>query len=129
MMEVFLDAESGFIAAYRKHATDGSFHIETGYITCPNLSGKVLIICDPMLATGESFETALNALKGFGQPKAIHLASVIASEEGVERIGQLKMENLHLWVAAVDASLSVEKYIVPGLGDAGDLAFGPKLQR
>lgn len=122
------DAENGFISAYRKHKEDGSFDIEIGYVACPSLQGKVLILNDPMLATGRSFENALHAIKEFGKPKHIHLASVIASQEGVKYLNEALNSDVTLWVAAIDPLLNEQKYIVPGLGDAGDLAFGIKLQ-
>lgn len=128
ILDVFPDAENGFISAYRKHHEDGTFHIEVGYVACPNLQDKVLILNDPMLATGMSFVNALTALKKYGRPKSVHLVAVIASKEGVDHVIQNTPPNTHLWVAAIDPVLNDEKYIVPGLGDAGDLAFGPKLQ-
>lgn len=128
-LQAFPEAENGFVSAYRKHESDGSFRIEVGYVTCPELTGKVLILNDPMLATGASFENALFALKLFGQPKEVHVAAVIASQPGIDHLNRILSDETNLWVVDIDPELSVDKYIVPGLGDAGDLAFGSKLQR
>lgn len=128
ILDVFQEAENGFISAYRKHLEDGSFRIEVGYVACPDLQDKVLILNDPMLATGQSLMTAMAVLEKYGRPKSIHFVSVIGSREGVDYVNQHAPENTHLWIAAIDPMLDEHKYIVPGLGDAGDLAFGPKLQ-
>ncbi|MEZ4721232.1 MAG: uracil phosphoribosyltransferase [Flavobacteriales bacterium] len=128
ILDVFPKAENGFISAYRKHDADGSFTIDVGYVACPSLEGKVLILNDPMLATGASFENAMYALKEYGKPKALHLAAVIASQYGVNALDKSFGDDVELWVAAIDPELNEDKYIVPGLGDAGDLCFGPKLQ-
>lgn len=127
LLDVFPDAENGFISAYRKHEEDG-FHIEVDYVACPDLENKILVLNDPMLATGQSFINAWQALAEYGNPKAVHLAAVIGSEEGVSYIEQNALSDFQLWVGAVDPILNEHKYIVPGLGDAGDLAFGNKLQ-
>lgn len=121
-------AENGFISAYRKHREDGSFDIEVGYVACPDLKDKVVILNDPMLATGSSFINAIKALESYGQPKAIHLAAVIASSFGIDSLLKATDPDIKLWVAAIDPELNDRKYIVPGLGDAGDLAFGQKVQ-
>ncbi len=128
ILDVFPDAESGFISAFRKHDGD-AFTIEVQYVACPDLTGKVLVINDPMLATGSSMITAWEALLAYGQPKRVILAAVIASEEGVAYVHRLAPTAFDLWVGAIDPELNELKYIVPGLGDAGDLAFGEKLQR
>lgn len=128
LLDVFPEAESGYVSAYRKHDMLGNFVIEIGYVACPDLTDKVLILNDPMLATGSSFENALKALEQYGSPKSIHLVSVIASTAGAERIANHPAKGT-LWVGAIDPILDKNNYIVPGLGDAGDLAFGPKLQR
>lgn len=128
ILDALPTAENGFVSAYRKHKSDGSFDIEVGYVACPDLQDKVLVLNDPMLATGSSFVNAIEGLKPFGTPKAIHLAAVIASEEGVRHLDQTLDDRYTLWVADVDPELNEAKYIVPGLGDAGDLAFGQKLQ-
>lgn len=128
ILDVFPEADSGYVSAYRKHDNLGNFVIEIGYVACPDLTGKILILNDPMLATGSSFENALTALEKYGTPKSIHLVSVIASAAGAERILNHSAKGT-LWVGAIDPKLDSNNYIVPGLGDAGDLAFGPKLQR
>ena len=120
-------ADNAFISAYRMHHKDGTFEIKMGYITCPQLEDKVLILCDTMLATGSSIQKTLEVLQENYNPKEIHLAVVIASSPGLEFIRRL-YPNIHIWMAAVDEELTAKSYIVPGLGDAGDLAFGGKTQ-
>jgi len=127
ILDVFPQAENGFISAYRKHDGD-DFVIEVEYIACPSLENKVLILNDPMLATGQSFINAWKALSQMGKPKRAILAAVIGSEEGVRYIEKNAEGPFDLWVAAIDPVLNDQKYIVPGLGDAGDLAFGTKIQ-
>ncbi|MDR1975007.1 MAG: uracil phosphoribosyltransferase [Bacteroidales bacterium] len=122
-------AESAFISAYRKHDAAGRFHIELGYVACPSLEDKTLILCDPMLATGASLEVCYRSLIKYGKPRHTHFVSAIASVQGVEYLQKkLKGENFTLWIGGMDEELSIESYIVPGLGDAGDLAYGNKLQ-
>lgn len=128
ILDVFPQADNGFISAYRKHDGD-DFVIEVEYVACPSLENKVLILNDPMLATGQSFINAWKALSQFGKPKRVILAAVIGSEEGVQYIQKEAEDSFDLWVAAIDPVLNDQKYIVPGLGDAGDLAFGTKIQR
>jgi uracil phosphoribosyltransferase len=128
ILEVFPEAENGFISAYRKHDETGAFEIEVEYVACPDITDKILILNDPMLATGGSFVTAWNALLELGKPKAVHIAAVIASSEGVQYVRDNAPMEFDLWVADIDDQLNDSKYIVPGLGDAGDLAFGPKAQ-
>ncbi len=120
-------ADNAFISAYRKHHKDGTFEINLEFATCPNLDDSVLILTDPMLATGASFEAALKVLKNYGTPSSIHLVSIIASTYGVSYLSRLYPE-IRMWVGAVDEELTAKSYIVPGLGDAGDLMFGSKLQ-
>lgn len=127
MLNIFEGAESAFISAYRHHHKDGSFEINMQYITCPNLEGKVLILVDPMLATGSSISTSLDAMKAYGEPSHIHIVSAIASAPGVNYLKRL-YKNAELWIGALDDELTAKSYIVPGLGDAGDLSFGEKLQ-
>ena len=122
------DAESAFVSAYRKSSKDGSFKVKVEYISSCNLEGKTLILVDPMLATGTSLVLAYEALiaKG-GEPEHTHIASVIASEQGVDYVTRhLPSRTTTLWLGAVDAELTSRSYIVPGIGDAGDLAFGEK---
>lgn len=121
-------AQSAFIAGYRKYDKSGNFEIEMGYTTSPNIDNKDVILVDPMLATGGSFEMAYNHLSKYGKPQHIHLVAIIASKDGVEFIKRTFPQNMvTLWVAAIDDGLTVKSYIVPGLGDAGDLAFGEKV--
>lgn len=130
LLDAFPEADSGFIAAYRKHEGDGDdFVIDAKYTACPSIDGRVLILNDPMLATGQSFLTAWEVLKKLGKPSKVLLGAVIASQEGVEALSTEMDVPFELWVGAIDPELNAQKYIVPGLGDAGDLAFGSKLQR
>src|SRR5690606_7242608 len=98
------------------------------YLACPSLEGKTLILADPMLATGQSMVATFEALKPFGTPKEVHLVSVIGAQPGVDFVQQHFKENTYLWIATIDKQLNDKGYIIPGLGDAGDLAFGEKLQ-
>ena len=127
MLRFFDRAENAFISAYRQHHKDGSFEINLEYLSCPNLNNKILVIIDPMLATGASMELAYRELAKHGQPVQIHFATVIASPYGVERLERL-FPQAQIWMAELDEELTAKSFIVPGLGDAGDLAFGPKLQ-
>ena len=127
-LNYFDDAESAFVSAYRKSSKDGSFKVKVEYISNCNLEGKTLILVDPMLATATSLVLAYEALiaKG-GEPEHTHIASVIASEQGVDYVTRhLPSRKTTLWLGAVDAELTSRSYIVPGIGDAGDLAFGEK---
>jgi len=125
-LAMFDQAENAFIGAYRGHHTnDDEFEVEMDYITSPNLHGKTLILMDPMLATGRSMEKVYHALLRFGVPAQTHVAAVIASPEGVDFL-QKRMPECRLWLGALDDHLNEQFYIVPGLGDAGDLAYGPK---
>ncbi|HMP29207.1 MAG TPA: uracil phosphoribosyltransferase [Saprospiraceae bacterium] len=127
ILSVFDNAENAFISAYRKHHRDGTFDIKLEYVTCPDLSDKTLIIADPMLATGASLAATIENLKEYGVPKIIHILTIIASEQGVNHIRRL-FPKIRIWTGAIDEELTAKSYIVPGLGDAGDLAFGSKLQ-
>jgi len=127
MLNYFDKAENAFISAYRKHNLDGSFDVQVEYMACPDLNDKVLILCDPMLATGVSIELVFKAMKRNGIPKHIHIASIIASAQGVEYIQKHMPKNISIWCCAIDEELTAQAYIVPGLGDAGDLAFGNKI--
>lgn len=127
LLEIFNYAETGFISAYRKVNKSGGFDIKMDYITCPSLEGKVVVFSDPMLATGSSLISSMEMIANYGTPKEIHLVSVIASEYAVEQVRRL-YPAIQIWVGAVDEELTAKSYIVPGLGDAGDLAFGEKLQ-
>ncbi len=124
----YLDhAENAFVSAYRKYKDRLNFDIHIEYIASPSLKDKTLIITDPMLATGGSMELAFQALLTKGKPKHVHVASIIASKQAIEYLkDKMPDENTTIWVAAVDDELDEHSYIVPGLGDAGDLAFGEK---
>jgi len=129
LLNYFDKAENAFISAYRHHVEKPeNFEIIVEYLACPNLEGKTLILADPMLATGQSMVATFEALKPFGKPKNIHLVSVIAAQEGIDFVEKHFEKDTHLWVATVDDKLNEKGYIVPGLDDAGDLAFGQKLQ-
>lgn len=127
LLNYFDKADNAFIAAYRKHHRDGSFEIEQQYVTCPDINGRPLIIADPMLATGASLVLALETLLGMGKPSEIHVVCVIACTVGVEYL-QRKFPDVHIWAGDIDDELTAKGYIVPGLGDAGDLSFGEKMQ-
>jgi uracil phosphoribosyltransferase len=127
-LNYFDRAENGFISAYRHHSKDGSFKIKMEYVASPDLTGKTLLLVDPMLATGQSLVVCYEALvERCGEPAVLHAASVIGSEQGVEYAVAHLPRNAHVWCASVDEELTVHSYIVPGLGDAGDLAYGKKL--
>lgn len=127
ILNYFDKAENAFISAYRKYKKDGTFKINFEHISGPSINNKTLILADPMLATGASMELAYKALMQKGRPVHTHIVSLIASKEGIEylqkRVGK---ENITIWVGAIDDELTVKSYIVPGLGDAGDLAYGTK---
>ena len=130
LLNYFDTAENAFISAYRHHKHDPeSFEIIVEYLACPNLENKTLVLADPMLATGQSMVATFEALKPFGIPKEVHLISVIGAQEGVNFVEQNFDDNTHLWIAAIDDTLNDKGYIIHGLGDAGDLAFGEKLQQ
>lgn len=126
-LDYFDHAENAFVSAYRKYRNDEEFDVHIEYLASPCLNGKTLIIADPMLATGASMEMSYKALLTKGEPSRIHVASVIASAQAVEYIKEhLPIEKTTLWLGAVDEELNAHSYIVPGLGDAGDLAYGGK---
>ena len=127
MLNYFDKADSAFIAAYRKHRHDGSFEINLEYIACPSLDDRTVILCDPMLATGASLVKTIEFLKREGQFKEMHVVSVIACTEGIDFLRRHE-PNVKIWCGAIDEELTAKGYIVPGLGDAGDLAFGEKSQ-
>lgn len=126
-LNVFDAADSAFVFAYRKHHKDGSFEIKSEYVTCTNLDDRILIITDPMLATGASMGVAIDRLLENGTPKKIHVVTAIAASDGIDYLRRVH-SNVVIWTGAVDEELTAKSYIVPGLGDAGDLAFGDKLQ-
>jgi len=126
LLNVFDQAESAFITAFRKVHASGSFVIEMEYISSPDLSGKTLIMTDPMLATGLSMVLCCKELMGRYKIRELHIVSAIASTEGVRYV-QANLPHAKLWLGAIDEEMTSKSYIVPGLGDAGDLAFGVKI--
>lgn len=127
LLNYFDHAENAFISAYRRHHKDGSFDIQLEYVSTPDLSGKELIICDPMLASGASLALAYKSLLKHGKPKHTHVVAVVSHEEGINHLRQNLQSDTTIWVGAVDEELTAHAYIVPGLGDAGDLAYGEKM--
>lgn len=126
-LNYFDHADNAFISAYRKHHKDGSFDIALEYVSCPSLENRTLILCDPMLATGSSMVMTYKAMLEKGVPRHTHIVCAIASAQGIAHVKSHLSENVTIWAAAVDDELTAQSYIVPGLGDAGDLAFGEKL--
>jgi uracil phosphoribosyltransferase len=128
LLSYFDRAGNAFISAYRDHP-DGrdDFEVVVKYLAAPSLEGKTLVLTDPMLATGKTLENVFEALKTHGKPQQIHIISVIGSRDGVAYVQKIFPENTHLWIASIDNELTARGYILPGLGDAGDLAFGLKL--
>ncbi len=129
LLSYFDKAENAFISAYRKHDKQGNFEIQIEYVSCPEITDKILIIADPMLATGASMVKTYKELVSYGKPKHTYFASVLASVEGIDYVKKhLSTYDVSIWVGAIDSELTAQAYIVPGLGDAGDLSFGSKLQ-
>lgn len=127
LLQVFDKAESGFVTAYRKYSSDNNFEIKVEYMSAPSIQDKVLILSDPMLATGSSMIMSYKALLAKGKPKHTHIVSVLASKEGIEFVKRhIREADFTIWTGAIDDELTAQSYIVPGLGDAGDLAFGKK---
>jgi uracil phosphoribosyltransferase len=128
MLNYFDKADNAFISAYRKHHDDGSFEISIEYLSCPDLNERILIVADPMLATGASLVQTIQAITKTQKPKAIHIAVAIASKQGIETVEAALGKDIPIWCGDIDDTLNDKSYIVPGLGDAGDLAFGTKMQ-
>jgi uracil phosphoribosyltransferase len=128
MLNYFDKADNAFISAYRKHHPDGSFEISLEYLSCPDLNNRILILCDPMLATGASIVETIQAIQKTYTPAQIHIVVTIASQKGIEHVEKELGAAIPIWCAAIDPILNDKSYIVPGLGDAGDLAFGTKMQ-
>lgn len=128
LLNYFDNADNGFIGAYRKHHRDGSFDISLEYISCPSLENRILIISDPMLATGASLIKTLAAMKNEGVPSQIHIVCAIACTVGIEYVLREIGSKVKIWCGDIDDELTAKGYIVPGLGDAGDLAYGSKIQ-
>jgi uracil phosphoribosyltransferase len=127
LLNYFDKADNAFIAAYRKHEKDGTFEISLEYMSCPDLEDRILIISDPMLATGASLVKTIHFLKEEGRPKEIHIVAAIACTIGIEYVKR-EEPSVTIWCGDIDDELTAKSYIVPGLGDAGDLAFGVKSQ-
>ena len=126
-LNYFDSSDNAFISAYRKHKKGGDFEIKIEYMSSPDLEGKPVILCDPMIASGASMIMAIEAILSKGKPKHIHIVGVIASSEGVDYVKKnIPMQNYTLWLGAEDSKMTSQSYIVPGLGDAGDLSFGKK---
>lgn len=128
MLNYFDKADNAFISAYRKHHPDGSFEISVEYLSCPDLNNRILIIADPMLATGASLVETIQAITKTQTPKEIHIAVAIASKKGIETVQAALGMDTSIWCGDIDDVLNDKSYIVPGLGDAGDLAYGTKMQ-
>lgn len=126
MLNYFDHADNAFISAYRRHHKDGSFDIQLEYVSSPLLHDRVLILCDPMLASGQSIVLTYKAILEKGKPRHTHIVSAIASSQGINYVKAHLPAGVSIWAAAVDEELTVKSYIVPGLGDAGDLAYGIK---
>lgn len=125
-LEIFPQADSGFVGAYRLENAD-DLQVKTDYVAAGKIKGESLIIADPMLATGNSVVNAIKILSKNGAPSQIHIASVVAAPEGIDYLSKNLPDNISLWTCAVDEKLNKNSYIVPGLGDAGDLSFGEKI--
>ena len=127
LLNYFDQSDNAFISAYRKHHKDGSFDISLDYVSCPELENRIVIISDPMLATGSSLVKTIHFLKDEGQPREIHIVAAIACTVGIEYVKR-EEPSVTIWCGDIDDELTAKGYIVPGLGDAGDLAFGTKVQ-
>ena len=127
MLNYFDKADNAFISAYRKHNADGTFEISLDYISCPQMENRVVIISDPMLATGASLVKTLQFIREAGNPSEIHIACALACTVGIEYVRRAEPKAI-IWCGDIDDELTAKGYIVPGLGDAGDLAYGAKVQ-
>ncbi len=128
MLNYFDKADNAFISAYRKHHADGSFEISIEYLSCPDLNNRVVIVSDPMLATGASLVETIKAITKNQTPKELHIVVAIASKKGIETLEAALGKNIPIWCGDIDDTLNDHSYIIPGLGDAGDLAYGTKMQ-
>jgi len=129
VLNYFDNSDNCFISAFRKHSSEETFDVQIEYLSSPSLEDKVVILTDPMIASGASMVLAYKALLSKGRPKHIHVVGVIASAEGIEYVRKNMPENTTIWIGAIDEEMTAQSYIVPGLGDAGDLAFGEKEDR
>jgi len=126
-LNYFDKAGNAFVSAYRMHIPPNDFEVKVEYISSPDLTGKTLILCDPMLASGQSMVLSYQALlESYGEPAHVHIVSIIASTEGIQYVKDNVKSNVTMWTGAIDTEMTAQAYIVPGLGDAGDLAFGVK---
>ncbi len=127
ILNYFDQAENAFVSAYRKHTTADDFEVQVEYMSGPTLKGKTLILCDPMLASGQSMVLAYKALiEEYGQPEHVHIVAIIASSEGLQYLAKNVRSKATFWMGAIDSEMTAQSYIIPGLGDAGDLAYGQK---
>ena len=126
VLNYFDSSDNCFISAYRKHTSADDFDVQIEYLSSPNLDDRVVILTDPMIASGQSMVLGYKALLQKGKPKHIHVVGVIASKEGIEFVKRNMPSNTTIWIGAIDEEMTAQSYIVPGLGDAGDLAFGVK---
>ncbi|MEL6986783.1 MAG: uracil phosphoribosyltransferase [Bacteroidota bacterium] len=127
MLHVFNDAESAFIASSRVHHKDGTFEVESSVVSCPDINGKNLIIVDAVIATGSTMEETIQSLKEFGDPNSVHIACTISSSHGLELLSR-KHPKVHLWLGAEDEELTAKSFVVPGMGNAGELSYGEKIK-
>ena len=127
IINYFDHADNAFITAYRKHHKDGSFDIRLDYVSSPSLNNRILILADPMLATGASIVTTYKAILEHGKPRHTHIVVALGSTQGVEFVKKNMPAEVDIWIGAIDEELTAQAYIVPGLGDAGDLAYGEKV--
>lgn len=127
LLNYFDDAQNCFVSAYRKHTHGDEFDVHVEYLASPDVNDKILVISDPMLATGRSMVLCYQAILTQGAPKHTHIVAAIGSAQGVDYLQQNLPDNVTLWIGAIDDELTNKGYIVPGLGDAGDLAFGSKI--
>ena len=128
MLNYFDKADNAFISAYRKHHEDGSFEISVEYMSCPDLNNRIVIVSDPMLATGASLVETIKAITKNQSPAALHIVVAIASKKGIETVEAALGKDTPIWCGDIDDTLNDHSYIIPGLGDAGDLAYGTKMQ-
>ncbi|MFM1745266.1 MAG: hypothetical protein RLZZ630_1203 [Bacteroidota bacterium] len=126
LLNYFDHADNAFISAYRKHHKDGSFDISLDYVSSPPLTDRIFILADPMLATGSSIVTTYRAMIERGKPRHTHIVAALGSTQGIEYVKKHMPDSVEIWIGAIDEELTAQSYIVPGLGDAGDLAFGEK---
>jgi len=129
LLSYFDHADNGFISAYRKHEDSGEITIRMDYVATPEIENRVMILCDPMLATGASMLASYQALCELGKPRHTHIVTVVSHQKAIDFLqANIPSDDITIWVGGIDEKLSPHSYIIPGLGDAGDLAYGPKMQ-